>query len=45
MLQAFKGNDFDVKHTDIAKKQRNGTVAKCVAIDRDAYKERRRSMS
>lgn len=37
-LQAFGGNDFGMKHTGIAKKQRNETSAKWVAIDRDAYR-------
>lgn len=38
VLQAFEGNDVDMKHRGIAKKQRKGTLAKCVAIDRDASK-------
>lgn len=33
MLQACGRNNFDVKHTGIEKKQREGTLAKCVAID------------
>lgn len=38
MLQTFGGNDFDVKYTGIAKKQRNGISAECVTIERDAHK-------
>lgn len=37
-VQACEGNEFDVKHAGIAKKQLNGILVRGVAIDRDAYK-------
>lgn len=38
VLEVFGGNDFNVERARMAKKQRNGTVAECLAIDRNAYR-------